>query len=105
MPSVPFLSSSFGTIDSYSSITAKQSQVGAAANSHTTIELDTGMTNPRGKVNITPVPMAPTVDKRLSKYVGAVGAVPHATQAVVRATGALPSPSSTNVCGAVGVTP
>jgi len=73
---------------------------------HTTILPETGMPSPLGKVNIAPTPTVAAQEIRRLNALGAVGAVVvQATQQVVCAVGAFPSPSSTNVTGLVGPTP
>lgn len=69
-----------------------------------TIELETGITSPLGKVHIIPAPIVAGKVTLLKKFVGAVGAVPQAIAVVTVPTGS-PVSSCKTVIGLVGVTP
>jgi hypothetical protein len=67
-----------------------------------TIEDETGITNPLGNVQITPVPTVAGREILRKKFVGAVGPVPQAN-AVVTVPAGSPGSSANTVIGAVGV--
>jgi hypothetical protein len=80
------------------------SQATAVVMFHTTADDETGITNPRGNVNITPTPIVAAEFHRRVNTLGTVGDVPNVNAVVVTQTGA-PGSSLTNVDVVPGVTP
>jgi hypothetical protein len=77
------------------------SQATAAVMFHTTALLETGITKPRGKVQITPTPMVAALFQRLANTSGTVGDVAQESAVVVTHTGEPgSSPEPEGLCGA-----